>query len=70
MKPLISTYRQFDVVIVPFPFTDRQATKRRLALIASDENEFNRVLDRSVMAMITTATQSPWSLDATIATLI
>ena len=66
MKSPIKTYNQFDVVIVPFPFTDRQATKRRPALVLSDANEFNRLLGRSVMAMITTATQSPWPLDIPI----
>jgi hypothetical protein len=44
MKPPIKTYKQFDVVIVPFPFTDRQAAKRRPALVVSDENEFNHSL--------------------------
>ena len=29
------TYRQFDVVVVPFPFTDVEASKRRPALILS-----------------------------------
>jgi hypothetical protein len=33
MKPPIKTYKQLDVVIVPFPFTDRLATKRRPALV-------------------------------------
>jgi mRNA interferase MazF len=69
MKPLIKTYKQFDVVIVPFPFTDRQSTKRRPALVVSDEGEFNRALGRSIMAMITSATQSPWPLDVTIGDL-
>jgi mRNA interferase MazF len=67
MKPPIRIYNQFDVVIVPFPFTDRQATKLRPALVISDASEFNRFLGRSVMAMITTASQSPWPLDVPIA---
>jgi mRNA interferase MazF len=69
MKPPIRIYSQFDVVIVPFPFTDSQSTKRRPALVLSDEGEFNRLLNRSVMAMITTAAQSPWPLDISIADL-
>lgn len=69
MKRPIRIYNQFDVVIVPFPFTDRQATKRRPALVLSDAAEFNRALGRSVMAMITTATQAPWPLDVSIGDL-
>lgn len=69
MKPPIRIYNQFDVVIVPFPFTDSQSTKLRPALVISDAEEFNRLLGRSVMAMITTATQSPWPLDVSIVNL-
>ncbi|WP_249263502.1 type II toxin-antitoxin system PemK/MazF family toxin [Microcystis aeruginosa] len=46
-------YEQFDVVVVPFPFTDINATKRRPALILSDALAFNTSVGRSVMAMIT-----------------
>jgi mRNA interferase MazF len=69
MKPPIKIYKQFDVVIVPFPFTDSRSTKLRPALVLSDGSEFNRLLDRSVMAMITTAVQSPWPLDVPIVDL-
>lgn len=33
-------YHQFDVVVVPFSFTDREATKRRPALVLSDSANF------------------------------
>lgn len=62
------TYNQFDVVVVPFPFTDASATKRRPALVLSDI-VLNMPLHRSVMAMITTASHSPWILDVAIADL-
>jgi mRNA interferase MazF len=62
------TYRQFDVVVVPFPFTDRTATKRRPALVLSSE-PFNSGIDHIVMAMITTASHSVWPLDVDIANL-
>lgn len=63
------TYKQFEVVVVPFPFTDRTATKKRPALIISSATTFNQFIDKSVMAMITTATHSSWALDVTITDL-
>ena len=63
------TYKQFDVVVVPFPFTDSTATKKRPALVISDATTFNKSVKKSVMAMITTASHSPWILDVMIADL-
>jgi mRNA interferase MazF len=60
------TYKQFDVVVVPFPFTDRTATKKRPALIISDATAFNKSTHKSVMVMITTASHSSWVLDVSI----
>lgn len=61
-----SQFEQFDLVVVPFPFTDRTATKRRPALVLSDLAAFNTLLDRSVLAMITTSSHSSWPLDVQI----
>lgn len=69
MRKLTVTYKQFDVVVVPFPFTDSSATKKRPALVISDASAFNKSNNKSVMAMITTASYSPWALDATITDL-
>jgi len=49
------TYKRFDVVVVPFPFTDSAAAKRRPALVLSDEAIFNTPAGHSVMAMVTSA---------------
>lgn len=64
------TYSAFDVVRVPFPFTDRVAAKNRPALVLSDESVFNSSIGHSVMAMITSASNTPWPLDCTIDDLI
>ena len=50
-----------DVVVVPFPFTDRQASKRRPALVLSTA-AFNR-RGHTVLAMITSAAHHPWPSD-------
>jgi mRNA interferase MazF len=52
----------FDVVVVPFPFTDRNASKRRPALVLSS-SDFNQKAAHSVLAMITSAGQSRWPGD-------
>lgn len=63
------TYKAFDVVAVPFPFTDSRRTKRRPALILSSSSEFNNDSGHSVMAMITSAKNAPWPLDVPITDL-
>ena len=60
------TYEAFDVVVVPFPFTDRSTTKRRPALVLSDTKAFNKQVGQSVLAMITSARNSDWPLDVEI----
>jgi len=58
------TFNPFDVVAVPFPFTDRQAFKRRPALVLSSDR-FNRTHDQSVLVMITSTTGS-WPSDVSL----
>ena len=59
----------FDVVVVRFPFTDRQASKRRPALVLSSAS-FNTAALHSVLAMITSAEQSAWPGDVAITDLV
>jgi mRNA interferase MazF len=57
-------YRANDVVVVPFPYSDRLAEKRRPALVISGP-----ALERHGMlwlAMITSAANEPWSCDVRI----
>jgi mRNA interferase MazF len=54
-----------DVVVVPFPFVDAAAEKRRPSVILSRQ-DFNRANGHSVCAMITTAARSKWPSDIAI----
>ena len=60
------TYKPFEVVVVPFPFTDRQAHKHRPALILSDDMQFNKPTAHAVLAMITSQKNPAWPLDTPI----
>jgi mRNA interferase MazF len=57
----------FDIVVVPFPYTDRLAEKRRPALVIS--NRKLAVHGVIWLAMITSAENAPWSSDVTIVDL-
>ena len=46
-------YEPFDVVVVPFPFTDSAQTKRRPALVLSQNTNFGNQNGHSILAMIT-----------------
>ena len=59
-------YEPFDVIVVPFPFTDSSRTKRRPALVLSNKNDFGTKIEHSVLAMITSQKNDPWPLDVTI----
>lgn len=60
-------FERFTVVRVPFPLTDRSATKNRPALVLSDAASFNTPAGHAVMAMITSQGNAPWPLDCPIA---
>ena len=54
-----------DVVVVPFPFVDLAAEKRRPSVILSN-TAFNESHGHSICAMITTAGRSKWPTDIII----
>jgi mRNA interferase MazF len=60
------TFDCYDVVRVPFPFTDRNASKNRPAVILSNAKAFNTPAGHSVMAMITSQDNPPWPLDCVL----
>lgn len=66
MKKIMKIYKKFDIIVVPFPFTDKASTKRRPALILSNENSFNKIAKHCIMVMITSAKHSCWPLDVNI----
>jgi len=59
------TCEPWDVVVVPFPFTDSPVSKRRPALVLSTR-EFNQASGNTLMAQITKAKQSSWPGDVQI----
>ncbi len=69
MRTLTVNYKLFDIVVVPFPFTDQNTEKRRPALVLSDQDNFNNLTKSCVLAMITSAKNSEWPLDARISSL-
>jgi mRNA interferase MazF len=60
-------YDPFDIVVVPFPYADRLAEKRRPALVIS--NRKLAVHGLIWVAMITSADNEAWSSDVAIADL-
>lgn len=61
-------YNQFDVVVVPFPFTDFNTDKRRPALVLSTKT-FNNQSGNCVLAMITSQNNPDWPLDTKIGSI-
>ena len=55
-------WQPFDLVRVPFPFSDRQTIKRRPALVLSTVG-FQNDSEHLHLATVTSANHSHWSLD-------
>lgn len=62
------TFSLYDIVVVPFPFSNRDAAKRRPALVVSCD-AFNRTHDQVILAMITAAARSHWASDVPVTKL-
>lgn len=62
----MATYKQFDVVIVPFPYSDSPQSKKRPALIISGTEDFDGKTAHSVCAMITSLKNKSWPLDVEV----
>ena len=58
-------FDQWDIIVVPFPFTDKGGDKRRPALVIS-KRVFNEN-GHTLLAMITTRSHRPWPGDTRIA---
>jgi mRNA interferase MazF len=59
------TCKQYEIVVVPFPFTDRLTSKRRPAVALSNEF-FSEQSGHTLLAMITGAKKSTWPSDIAI----
>ena len=59
---------QFDVVVVPFPFSDLPKSKKRKALVISNK-KFNQANKNSILLMITSAVKSDWLFDVKVSDL-
>ena len=62
-------FEQWAVVVVPFPFTDRRAERRRPALVVSRPEALGNRVGQCVLAMITSAAHSAWPLDVPVTDL-
>jgi mRNA interferase MazF len=67
-RPIV-TSKQWQVVVVPFPFTDRSARRRRPALVVSRPEALGNRIGHSVLAMITSAGHGRWPLDVPVSDL-
>lgn len=59
------TYSRFDVVLVRFPFTEKQGHKQRPSVILTN-SAFNSNHRHAVTAMVTTASNTTWPSDLPI----
>ena len=58
----MTSFEPYALVRVPFPFSDREAQKRRPAVVLTQPG-FQRASGHLLLAMVTSARQSQWPLD-------
>jgi mRNA interferase MazF len=58
----MSTYKQRDIALVPFPFSDLSASKVRPVLILSNDEYNQQSADVLVCGLTTNLTPSPYSI--------
>jgi mRNA interferase MazF len=58
-------YERWSVVVVPFPFTDIEVSKKRPALVLSPA-DFQERHGHLICGMITSAAHSDWPTDVTL----
>ncbi len=63
------TFDPFDVVILPFPFADRNEAVVRPAVVLTGHAAFGQYSGTAIVAMITSARRSAWPLDVPITDL-
>ena len=63
-----NTFSTFDVVLVPFPYTDQLAEKRRPAVVVSAP-ELMRKYGLVWLVMVTSAVNRMWDCDIAISDL-
>lgn len=56
------TYNRFDVVLVHFPFSEKQGQKKRPAIVLTAQ-DFNERHAHALCAMVTTASNTKWETD-------
>jgi mRNA interferase MazF len=65
MRDFMRIFKPYTIVTVTFPFTDKDYTKKRPALVISQE-EYQKYTHHCILAMITSAKQSGWTNDVPI----
>ena len=60
----MKTFNQYDVVVVPFPFTEKLASKRRPAIVISHPESMGE--GRLILAMVTSSQHEPWPQDVLV----
>lgn len=58
-------YKKYNIVTVPFPFTEKFLNKKRPALVISDE-KYQSITNHCILCMITSAKHTSWDNDIPI----